>query len=80
MAAAVPRWRGRGLPGCRHARPGPGALLPGAGTGRSRRGPGPGVGFAEGAGPGRRRVSGCSGNGDVRGVGGASTQVAYFRK
>lgn len=33
-----------------------------------------------GAGPGGRPVSGCSGNGDVCGVGGACTQVAYFRK
>ena len=45
--------------------PGPGALLPGAATGRSRRGPGLGVGFGAGAEPGPRPVSGCSGNGDV---------------
>lgn len=45
--------------------PGPGALLPGAPTGRSRRGPGPGAGFGAGAEPGPRPVSGCSGNGDV---------------
>lgn len=68
-----------GLPGCGHARPGPGALLPGAPTGCSQCGPGLGAGPGRG-GAGRRRVSGCSGNGDVPGVGGASTQVAYFRK
>lgn len=61
----APQWRGHGLPGCGHAHPGPGALLPGARTGCSQCRPGLGVGPGEEAGSGRPRVSGCSGNGDV---------------
>lgn len=76
----APQWRSRSLPRLVFGRPGPDALLPGALTSGNWRGPGLGVELGAWAGPGRQPVSGCSGNSDVCSVGGASTQVAYFRK
>lgn len=75
----APQWRGQAsrVVGTRAPGPAPSCREPRLAAASAARAWGWGPG---GAGPGRRRVSGCSGNGDVPGVGGASTQVAYFRK
>lgn len=60
--------------------PGPGALLPGAPTGRSRPARALGRGLGRGRSQARGRCQVAPVTVTCRGVGGANTQVAYFRK